>query len=457
MTIRLNKIMSDKKRKPIKVVHITSHLGGGVGKAIYGLVTSKSELSVDHSIICLEEPVNKTFFNQIYEKKIPIHITNNRNTINQLIDRADILQVEWWNHPLISDFIFNNSGSFTGRLAVWFHQSGLFTPKLPDLLLKHSDALIFTSRCSLEAQNILQQPPEIQMKFHVISSACGIETIDGRSLNLRPTGALKRASYAGTLNFSKLHPQFGYWIGTCHNTFKHIDIYGDQVNIDYISSGINKSGGKVFPKFHGFVKNIHKALAGSDVFIYLLNPIHYGTAENVLIEAMAVGVLPIVLNNPAETVIIRDNYNGIVLSHISQLPERLEKVKENPDIVTLLKKNAMQHVREQFTTEKMRKSFDQVYSKLISQQPRKINFSCFGLRNPAEQFMLLQPQEGFFNNGNSNKIDEYETYSLVDTTKGSIFHFLKYYPEDRDIIALAHQISDTFSKEKINYVDIPKL
>ena len=44
----------------------------------------------------------------------------------------------------------------------------------------------------------------------------------------------------------------------------------------------------------GKLFNKHKFL------LYILNRNHYGSAENILIEAMSLGVIPIVLNNDVE-------------------------------------------------------------------------------------------------------------------------------------------------------------
>jgi glycosyltransferase involved in cell wall biosynthesis len=49
-----------------------------------------------------------------------------------------------------------------------------------------------------------------------------------------------------------------------------------------------------------------------DVFGYPLRSDHYGTCEQVLGEAMAAGVVPVVMDNQAETLIIQDGLNGFI-------------------------------------------------------------------------------------------------------------------------------------------------
>ena len=75
--------MLDNERA-IQVVHVTTHLGGGVGKAIFALVSSKSALKTKHQIICLEEPINKIFYEKILKNDVQIHITRDTKKISEI-------------------------------------------------------------------------------------------------------------------------------------------------------------------------------------------------------------------------------------------------------------------------------------------------------------------------------------------------------------------------------------
>ncbi len=54
----------------------------------------------------------------------------------------------------------------------------------------------------------------------------------------------------------------------------------------------------------GHAADPRAVLEMSGIFLYLLDPHHYGTAENALVEAMSLGVVPIVLANPCEQAIV---------------------------------------------------------------------------------------------------------------------------------------------------------
>ena len=449
--------MLDNERA-IQVVHVTTHLGGGVGKAIFALVSSKSALKTKHQIICLEEPINKIFYEKILKNDVQIHITRDTKKISEICESADILQIEWWSHPLMCDFVFNNATTFHGRLAVWFHQSGLFSPLLPSKLFEHSNALILTSECSLAADNILRFDKKIKEKISVISSACGLEDLPKIKSHHNSGSGLMRAAYAGTLNFSKLHPRFGEWIGVSKEALCQLDIYGDRINQDIILSSLHASGTNLVTKFHGFIDNVYERLTNSNLFIYLLNPLHYGTAENVLVEAMAAGLLPVVLDNAAERAIVESGHTGIVLSDISQLPSELERLSKDTKLSQYLSSNAKNYARSRFTTFKMRQHFDNQYHKLMESEPKRFEFSAFGQLTQPEQFLITQSENGFFKSeASSYRMNEFEVFGLIDKTKGSIFQFINYFPEDKGLLGLANSVTEALWNEGYNNVDIPKL
>jgi glycosyltransferase involved in cell wall biosynthesis len=58
----------------------------------------------------------------------------------------------------------------------------------------------------------------------------------------------------------------------------------------------------------------------------LLNPYHYGTAENILLEAISAGVVPIVLNNPAEMALVEDRKNGFIVSGVKDFSDLISKL-----------------------------------------------------------------------------------------------------------------------------------
>lgn len=106
--------------------------------------------------------------------------------------------------------------------------------------------------------------------------------------------------YLGTLDFSKLHPNF---VSMC----KKVNI--PNVKFLVVGRGYDKETLEqqvrdldMQDKFEivGFVDDLTPFLQRMDVFGYPLNPTHFGTCELVIGEAIASGLIPVVLKNQTE-------------------------------------------------------------------------------------------------------------------------------------------------------------
>ena len=90
-----------------KILHITPHLGGGVGSVLTKyLKCTKSNKNYKHTLFSLED-INT------YSKKVLIdnNIPNKENLstkykkILKEIHNFDIVIIHWWNHPLLYKLI----------------------------------------------------------------------------------------------------------------------------------------------------------------------------------------------------------------------------------------------------------------------------------------------------------------------------------------------------------------
>ena len=98
--------------------------------------------------------------------------------------------------------------------------------------------------------------------------------------------------------------------------------------------------------FMGQASDPTAALADADIFFYPLQRDHYGTAENALVEAMSLGLTPVVLNNPPEMAIVRDSETGFVAKSIEEIGSLLEMLLLLPDVRERISRNAIRDVTE---------------------------------------------------------------------------------------------------------------
>lgn len=110
----------------LKLLHLSAHLGGGIGRVLSRVGRYRHEtLSAIHEIfICLEEPRDKKYAELLKKCDAELIVCPSIYDAKQLIASVDIVQMEWWHHPLLPGFL-NSIGSFDSRIVVWSHVSGL--------------------------------------------------------------------------------------------------------------------------------------------------------------------------------------------------------------------------------------------------------------------------------------------------------------------------------------------
>lgn len=417
----------------IEVVHLTAHLGGGVGKALSELVmaTNASNTPVRHVFACLERPEKSGFLEKIKQHGGEVLIEPDLSQLTSRLENADVVQLEWWNHPATIGTLCRLP-ALPMRMIIWCHVSGLSNPIIPKKLVEAPQRFIMSSECSKAATNIAQVMAADPEQIHVISSAGGMDALPKikRSLNL-PTKQLS-VGYLGSLNFSKLHPDFVSWLASVHLPNFQLRLIGDPINREALSAQAAATGRPDLFEFKGYTTDVASELAALDVMVYLLNPRHYGTAENALVEAMAMGVVPVVLDNPAERCIVDDGATGIVLSTGEKLAEALEHLASNPEYRYQLSESAANEVRRKFTSARMAEAFYEQYNFLLTTTPRSIKFKNIFGEKPADWFLACQSEAALYSVDSTSNCLEKKRLSIdaFERNKGSLFHFQRSFPED---------------------------
>lgn len=415
----------------IKVLHITAHLGGGVGKALSGLVsqavTSCSE--VRHIIVCLEENKKTQFIDKIHECGGEVIVCPSTHRLEMLMKDSDIVQLEWWNHPITIKYLCSTYIPHI-RLLVWSHNSGLHIQIVPKKLILASHIFLFTSQCSFENKDIINLIPEFGDKLGVVSSSGGFqgfpEPRDRTNENIS-------VGYFGSLNFAKLHPRYIDYITAAD--IPKVKIIGDLYNQDTLNKQCDIADKTGMLEFTGYVPDIVHELDSINVLAYILNPEHYGTTESSLLETMAMGIVPIVLDNPAERCIVDNHNTGLIVHSPDEFAKAIRWLSDNPIERQKLGIQAAKSVRERFSVEKTGISLNKYYQKILSMKKRKIDFiEIFG-NNPAEWFLSCQDNKNIFAKGGNINFDNNSIISrgLFEKGKGTVFHFSEYFPDNLEL------------------------
>ena len=83
----------------MKLLHVTPHLGGGVGKAHAALSAALPKEAVEQTFLLLEAPRERRYLDQIEAGGARVIVADGLDQVARLAAKADIVQFEFWNHP----------------------------------------------------------------------------------------------------------------------------------------------------------------------------------------------------------------------------------------------------------------------------------------------------------------------------------------------------------------------
>ena len=419
----------------MKILHVAAHLGGGVGKAHAALAAARRATgsTESHGFLLLERPQDQRFAETIVAAGCEVMVCPPKAETIDLVCAADILQVEWWGHPRVFEFLARTALP-VHRLVLWCHVSGLAAPVIPAALSLLADRTVFTSPCSFEAATLQSAIADRREGFAVANSGFGFSA---RPRLPRPQGGALSVGSLGTLDFAKLHPGFFDVVDTARSDvrvrlFGHVDPDGDVA----AKAAAMRHPGRVV--FEGHAADPAEALAGLDAFLYLLTPAHYGTGENALVEAMSLGLCPLVLANPAERAIVTHGETGLVATSIPDARNWLDWMIENPDAVARLGAEAARRVAESHSPEASVAAFEAIHADLMGTPKRPRGFADALGATPADWFAasLGGPLAAA-----KARRDRAVAQLLTPTpAKGSLGHFRKCFPADAGLASFSTRL-----------------
>ena len=413
--------------RALKILHLTPHLGGGVGRALSGLAGHPSVAAV-HCFVCLERPEKTQFVDLVRRVSCKVVVCPSIEELRTLVEDADIVQLEWWNHPAMIKCLCSSALPPT-RLLVWCHVSGLHSPIIPTALISAVHRFVFTSSCSLAAKGVAELVPMLGDRLGVVSSCGGFAQLPAPPSRSHEELAL---GYMGSLNFAKLHPRYAEFLAGVDIAGLKVRLIGDLTNQDELIRQSALLGKPGLFEFRGYVTDTVEELASINVLAYLLNPEHYGTTENALLEAMAMGVVPVVLDNSAERMIVDDRVTGLVVNTPSEFAAAIQWLAENPEERAVLGARAALSVRERHSAQRMAASLEAHYHALLAAEKTQIDFSAIFGADPAQWFLSCQGDPSVFRRDGQIAFSPgaRPSHGLLEKTKGSVFHFHEHFPDN---------------------------
>lgn len=359
----------------MRILHITAHLGGGAGKAISGIAIEGRRSFADiHQILLLQEPEKSRYVRECTENGVAVSIWNGGY---EAIQWADVAVVSWWNHPAMARFL-RGFPPIKIPLVLWCHVNGCHYPILPYQFASEFDKPLFTSPYSLENPTWTQ--PERQTIRAQGEIVWGIGRFDPAQITPAPrrqTGDDFTVGYVGTLNYGKIHPEF---VSYCEEVCKRIPaarfvMVGDRD--ETLERDVRLAGLSNRFTFSGFVKDVPKLAGTFDVFGYLLNPQHYGTTENALLEAMALGLPVVAMRQNVEQYIIPAGA-GCLVENAQQYGEQMAFLWRNPTLREKMGRRARACVQECYDGRENARTFQNACCQAAKSEGKIHSFDFLG-------------------------------------------------------------------------------
>ena len=109
---------------------------------------------------------------------------------------------------------------------------------------------------------------------------------------------------------------------------------------------------------------------------------------------MSLGLVPLVLDNPAEKAIVQDGQTGFVGHSIEACAEALQHLLSAPDQLERMSGHAIRHIADTRTPARSAQAFLDLWRELLCEPARRHDFRCVIGDNPAEWFLATQRLPG---------------------------------------------------------------
>lgn len=412
------------------VLHITVHMGGGIGRALSDIVVATSS-DISHHVILLEQPEKVLFIDKCRDNLKSLIISPNYDEIENAIRMSDIVILHWWHHPKMCEFLYKFP-KIKARIILWSHVNGCVYPYISEGFLECFSGIFITSEYSLENPTFKNKDPFL---------VYGLGRLDKFSCkdDYKFKQGVPMVGYSGTLLKSKLHPDF---VRICKLIIEkrpvNFVLAGDKEDAGWIEEEAEKCGISDKIKLTGFVSDISTFFDYIDLYMYPLNPRHFATTENSLLEAMASGQCTVAFNQGTEKYIINNEEDGMLASDIFNMAEITLKLLEDENLRSGLGKRARNSVIDKFSFDDNVERFLYGINSIMDTSDRLINFKSVLGESPYDWFLSAVNQED--KNIIADRRYEDIDYIFYERTKGSVLHFSRVFPDDYRLKQLCEEM-----------------
>lgn len=437
-----------------KILHITPHLGGGVGKVLLNyLIKAKNDPDFEHVLACLDY-ANENALETARKQKLKIRgdMAKDRPGLLKMAAESDVVLMHWWNHPLLFDFIVRTELP-PCRLIIWSHISGFHPPYVfTEKILSYPDKFIFTTPLSFETDEVKNLSAKKKKNLHAIWSTGGVEHV--RKVKPEKHSGFS-VGYIGTVDFVKIHTDFLNICGKINIPDVKFIVCGGPKEKEFEKEAQALGIGDKFD-FKGIVSDITKYLSVFDVFGYPLAPYHYGTCDQVLQESMAAGVVPVVLSNKMESYMVKDKETGLVAKTEEEYVQAVESLYRDEKLRNRLSENARSYAIKTFSLGAVAKEWNETFKEVMKISKSAKKWEMSGRRKEIAAMDVFLESLGKYGkdfksfrdakseNEKKEALREIIKLNMLaawkSETRGTAHHYHFFFPEDPELSELGMEM-----------------
>jgi glycosyltransferase involved in cell wall biosynthesis len=415
----------------MKVLHILEGLSGaGPTRSLLALARYQRLLGMahEHRCVTLRREAYPLALVQAKQAGVAVLRAPDPATVREQFAWSDVVEVHFWNSPGLWAFLREEWPPV--RLLIRCAVLGVWPPQVVTAeLVGRADWFVATNPLTL-ALPVLQKATRDE-RTAVVPGVADF----GRLADFQPRPHdTFNVGYIGTVNFTKMHPDFvalsariavpGVRIVVCGGGQEQLRQEADRLGVaDRF-------------ELRGFVENIREVLETLDVFGYPLCPDTYATSDLVLQEAMYAGVPPVILPFGGPRNLVQDGQTGLVAASPEAYPGAIEYLYRHPAERARLGQTARAYARQHFAPEGAARRFDEIYRQMMDLPRRGERWAAVPGRPAAELFVsalgdsatpfsesLAGPNEG------GERLIAASSY-LLGFGEGGVLHYRNSYPQD---------------------------
>lgn len=351
----------------LHLIHALS-FGGASRAAISAAKYSARFGGFKHSLLSISpKHVDKSAEELAVSNGVSVIQASSQEEMYHAIERADIVQVNWWNSPEMDTFL--RSALPPMRALAWCHVGGHTDPQMiTKNLVEYMDHIVACSPYTYLCEAIQSLPPKI--RHDKTSMAYGAFDFERLATFEKKPHTDFNIGYIGTVHFCKMHPRYvamSFAIKIPNVKFIVCGSGGGETIIKDQASQL-----KVLERFdlRGYVSDIREVLSILDVYGYPLCEDTYAASEINLQEVMYAGIPVVAFPYGGVKHLIVNDFTGYLVNSEIEYQEAIEHLYHHPEERARIGKNAHEYANQIFGSERAAQKLNLVYEKLMAQPKR---------------------------------------------------------------------------------------